>query len=133
MSYGIPHRVRAAYRLDVPAAAGFALSSLGAWLLVVGLRTHGWWGFVTSGWNFPFVFGWLIASAFLSLWALERADGAWKVLAGAGVAISAVGLLVMIVVALLRLLGEHPDLFGSDSKRRRQPNRRKQTHRRHYR
>ena len=112
--------------------AGFALSSLGAWLLVVGLRTHGWWGFVTSGWGFPLVFGWLIASALLSLWALERAEGAWMVLAGAGAAISVVGLLVVIVLALLRLLAEHPDLFSNDSKQGRQPKRSKRTYRRNY-
>ena len=101
-------------------------------MLVVGLKVYGWWGFVTSGWDFPLVFGWLIASALLSLWAFERTDGAWKVLAGAGVAISVVGLLVMIVLALLRLLAEHPDLFSNDSKQGRQQKRSRRTYRRNY-
>ena len=83
-------------QVDVPAAAGFATSSVGFAALVVELAVRGWWGFATSGWELLVVLGWLGASGWLSWWAFTWTEGGWKVLAFFGV-VRRFALIVLVV------------------------------------
>lgn len=88
-------------------------------MLAIEVKVRGWWGLATSTVDLIVVLGLLALSAWLSVWAFERADGWWRVLAFAGVVISLVAVAILFVLAALRLLVEFPGALSDDSNRRR--------------
>ena len=134
MAYSIEQPLPAARHIDVPAAAGFSMASMGFTALVVELTVRGWLGFATSGVEFLIVLGWLALSGWLSWWAFTWAEGGWKVLAFFGVVLSVVAVLIIVAVFVLRVLVENPDLMDGKSKRHksRRSGGRRGRRRRHY-
>ena len=105
--------------VDIPAAAGFSLACAGAGTLAIEVKVRGWWGFVTSTTDLFIVLGLLVLSTLLSVWAFERAEGWWRVLAFAGAAVSLLAVAALVVLAALRLLVEFPGVLSEDSNRQR--------------
>ena len=116
--------MQAMKRLDGLAVTGCALASVGAGALFLEIKNRGLWGFITSWVDLVVVCGLFLLAAGLSWWALQRAEGWSKLLAGIGVTIS-VGALVAIVVSILvRFALANPDVFSNNSKSRRNRRRR---------
>ena len=105
--------------VDIPAVAGFSLACAGAGTLAIEVKIRGWWGFVTSTTDLFIVLGLLVLSTLLSVWAFERAEGWWRVLAFAGAAVSLLAVAALVVLAALRLLVEFPGVLSEDSNRQR--------------
>ena len=118
--------------IDGLAIAGVALSSVGAGALILEIAARGLRGFVTSRVDLIVVLGLLIIAAGTSWWALDRADGWWKVLAGTGLAISALALVLAAVLLLVRFALDCPDVFRSDSRSRHHGRGRRRRSRRKY-
>ena len=105
--------------LDIAAVAGFAMACAGTGALAIEVKVRGWWGFATSTADLIAVFGCLVLSTLLSVWAFERADGWWRALALAGVVVSMLAVASLAILAGLRLLIEFPGALSDDSNRRR--------------
>ena len=113
---------------EILAVAGFLLACGGAGMLAIEVKVRGWWGFITSTTDLLVVLGLLVLSTLLSVWAFQRAEGWWRVLAFTGIIISMVAVAVLAILAALRLLVEFPGAFSADSnrqRRRRSGNRRR--------
>ena len=130
MAYSVEQPLPEARYVDIPAVAGFAMSSVGFAALVVELAVRGWWGFATSGVELLIILGWLGAAGGLSWWAFTWAEGGWKVLVFFGVVLSVVAVVIVVAVFVLRVLAENPDLLDGNSKRRKSTRRRRRQRRR---
>lgn len=129
MSYRIEHPLPAWRRIDFPSVAGFVSASAGLTAVIVEVNVRGWWGFATAWVDLLVILGWLGLSGWLSWWAFEGAEGWWRALALVGVVVSVVAGLVVLVLLVLRLVVEYPDLLDDDSKKKRKGgrNRRRRT------
>lgn len=116
--------------IDGLAITGVALSLVGTGALLLEIQARGLRGFATSHVDFGVVFGLLVLAAATSWWAFDRADGWWRFLAGTGVVISALALLVPVVLLLVWLVLEVPDAFNDKSKSRQNRRRRRRRSRR---
>ena len=117
-------------RLDGLAVTGVALASVGAGALFLEIKNRGLWGFMTSWVDLAAVFGLFLLAAGLSWWALQRAEGWSKLLAGIGVTISVGALVAIIVSILVRFALANPDAFSNNSRSRRNRRRRGRNSRR---
>jgi MFS family permease len=111
--------------LDSLVIAGVALSAVGSGALLLEIKARGLRGFVTSYVDLGVVSGLLVLAAATSWWAFDRADGWWRLLAGTGVVISALALLVPVVLLLVQAALESPDVFNDKSRSRRKRTRRR--------
>ena len=104
-------------------------ASAGFVALIVALNVRGWWGLATSWMDMVALIVWLSLSAWLSSWAFENAEGWWHVPALLGVVVSVIGVAFLLVLAVMWLASEHPDILTDDSKqkRTRSSNRRRRT------
>lgn len=119
MSYGIEQPVPAWRRIDIPSVAGFSMASAGLIALIVEVNTRGWWGLATSWVDMLVLVVWLSLSAWLSGWAFENAEGWWHVPPFLGVIMSVIGVAFLLVLAVMWLVSEHPDILADDSKQKR--------------
>ena len=95
-------------------------ASAGFVALVVEVNVRGWWGLATSWVDMCGLVVWLGLSGWLSGWAFENAEGWWHVPSFLGVVISVVGVAFLLVLAVLWLISENPDILDDDSKQKRQ-------------
>ena len=129
MSYRIGQPLSAWHRIDIPSLAGFMSASAGLVALIVEVNVRGWWGLATSWMDMVALIVWLSLCAWLSSWAFENAEGWWHVPSFLGVVVSVVGVAFLLVLAVMWLVSEHPDILTDDSKqkRKRSRNRRRRT------
>ena len=118
MEYGIEQPIPAWRRIDIPSVAGLAMAVAGAVAVVVEVNSRGWWGFATSWIDLSVVAVWLGLAGWLSGWAFENAEGWWHVPSFLGVVVSVIGVAVLVVLAVLWMVSEHPDILTDDSKQR---------------
>ena len=94
------------------------MALLGAAAVVVEVSLRGWWGFATSWIDLSAIAAWLSLAEWLSGWAFERADGWWHVPSFLGAAVSVIGVAFLLVLAVMWLISEHPDILTDDSKQK---------------
>ena len=72
---------------------------------------------------------WLGLAGWLSGWAFENAEGWWHVPSFLGAVVSVIGVAFLLVLALMWLVSEHPDILTDDSRQKRKGsrNRRRRT------
>ena len=119
MSYRIEQPLPAWQRIDYPSVAGFAMASAGLIALIVEVNVRGWWGFATSWVDMLAILGWLGLSGWLSWWAFEGSQGWWRALALLGVVVSGIGVALLLILAVIWFVSEHPDILTDDSKKKR--------------
>ena len=119
MAYHYDHPLPAARHIDFPSVAGFAMAALGAGTLVVEVNARGWWVFATSGVHLTVVMVWLTLAGLLSGWAFQRGEGWWQALALLGVVVSGIGVALLLILAVIWFVSEHPDILTDDSKKKR--------------
>ena len=129
MSYRIEQPLPAWRRIDYPSVAGFAMAAAGATAVVVEVNARGWWGFATSWIDLSVLAVWLGLAGWLSGWAFENAEGWWHVPSFLGAVVSVIGVALLLVLAVMSLVSEHPDILTDDSKQKRKGsrNRRRRT------
>ena len=129
MSYHIEQPHPAWRRIDFASVTGLAMAAAGAAAVVVEVNTRGWWGFATSWIDLSVLAVWLGLAGWLSGWAFENAEGWWHVPAFLGAVVSVVGVALLLVLAVMWLVSEHPDILIDDSKQKRKGsrNRRRRT------
>ena len=105
------------------------MASAGLVALIVEVNVRGWWGFATSWADMLVLVVWLSLSTWLSGWAYENAEGWWHVPSFLGVVVSVIGVALLLVLAVMSLVSEHPDILTDDSKQKRKGsrNRRRRT------
>lgn len=130
MSYRIEQPLPAWRRIDVPSAAGFLMASAGLIALVVEVNVRGWWGFATSWIDLSAIAVWLGLAGWLSGWAFQNAEGWWHIPSFLGIVISMIGVAMVVVLAVLWLVSEHPDILTDDSKQKRRGRRSRRRRRR---
>ena len=123
MSYRIEQPLPAWWRIDIPSVAGFSMASAGLIALIVEVNVRGWWGLATSWVDLIVLIVWLSLSGWLSAWAFENAEGWWHVLSFLGAVVSVIGLAILLVLAVVGLVSEHPDILINDSKQKRKGSR----------
>ena len=119
MSYRIEQPLPAWRRIDFPSVAGFAMASAGLVALIVEVNVRGWWGFATSWVDMLAILGLLGLSGWLSWWAFEGSQGWWRALALLGVVVSGIGVALLLILAVIWFVSEHPDILTDDSKKKR--------------
>ena len=62
---------------------------------------------------------WLSLSVWLSGWAFENAEGWWHVPSFLGVVVSMIGVALLLILAVIWFVSEHPDILTDDSKKKR--------------
>ena len=128
MSYRIEQPLPAWRCVDIASLAGFMSASAGLVALIVEVNVRGWWGLATSWVDMVALIVWLSLSAWLSSWAFENAEGWWHVPSLLGVVVSVIGVASLLVLAVMWLVSEHPDILTDDSKQKRKgTSRRRQT------
>ena len=105
------------------------MASAGLIALIVEVNVRGWWGLATSWVDMLALVVWLSLSVWLSGWALQNAEGWWHVPSFLGVVVSMIGVAFLLVLALMSVVSEHPDILTDDSKQKRKGsrNRRRRT------
>ena len=126
MSYHIEQPQPAWRRIDFASVTGLAMAAAGAAAVVVEVNTRGWWGFATSWIDLSVLAVWLGLAGWLSGWAFENAEGWWHVPAFLGAVVSVVGVALLLVLAVMWLVSEHPDILTDDSKQKRKGSRNRQ-------
>ena len=119
MSYRIEQPLPAWRHIDIPSVAGFVMAVAGAAAVVVEVNARGWWGFATSWIDLSAVAVWLGLAAWLSGWAFENAEGWWHVPSFLGVVVSVIGVALLLILAVIWFVSEHPDILADDSKQKR--------------
>ena len=129
MSYRIEQPQPAWRRIDFASVTGFAMAAAGAAAVVVEVNARGWWGFATSWIDLSVLAVWLGLAGWLSGWAFENAEGWWHVPSFLGAVVSVIGVALLLVLAVMSLVSEHPDILTDDSKQKRKGsrNRRRRT------
>ena len=129
MSYRIEQLLPAWRRIDFASVTGLAMAAAGAAAVVVEVNARGWWGFATSWIDLSVIVVWLSLSGWLSGWAFENAEGWWHVPSFLGAVVSVIGVALLLVLAVIWLVSEHPDILTDDSKQKRKGsrNRRRRT------
>ena len=127
MSFSIEQPLSVWRRIDIPSVAGFMSASAGFVALIVAVNIRGMWGLATSSVDMLILVVWLSLSAWLSVWAFENAEGWWRVPAFFGAVVSVVGVAFLVVLAVMSLVSEHPDILTDDYKRKGRSNRRRRT------
>ena len=129
MSYRIEQPLPAWRHIDFASVAGLLMASAGLVALIVEVNIRGWWGLATSWVDMLALVVWLSLSVWLSGWALQNAEGWWHVPSFLGVVVSVIGVAFLLVLALMSLVSEHPDVLIDDSKQKRKGsrNRRRRT------
>ena len=129
MSYRIEQPLPAWQRIDFASVAGLLMASAGLVALIVEVNVRGWWGLATSWVDMLALVVWLSLSVWLSGWALQNAEGWWHVPSFLGVVVSVIGVAFLLVLALMSVVSEHPDILTDDSKQKRKGsrNRRRRT------
>ena len=119
MSYSTEQPRPAWRRIDFPSMAGFVSATAGLVALIVEVNIRGWWGLTTSWMDMVVLAVWLGLSGCLSGWAFENAQGWWRVPAFLGAVMSVIGVAILLVLAVVWLVSEHPDILTDDSKQKR--------------
>ena len=119
MSYRIEQPLPAWQRIDYPSVAGFAMAAAGLIALIVEVNVRGWWGLATSWVDMLVLVVWLSLSGGLSGWAFENAEGWWLVPSFLGVVVSVIGVALLLILAVIWFVSEHPDILTDDSKKKR--------------
>ena len=119
MSYRIEQPLPAWQRIDYLSVAGFAMASAGLIALIVEVNVRGWWGLATSWVDMLVLVVWLSLSVWLSGWALQNAEGWWHVPSFLGVVVSVIGVALLLILAVIWFVSEHPDILTDDSKQKR--------------
>lgn len=125
MSYPIEQPLPAWRRIDFASVIGLAMAAAGAAAVVVEVNTRGWWGLATSWIDLSVLAVWLGLAGWLSGWAFENAEGWWHVPSFLGAVVSVVGVALLLVLAVMWLVSEHPDILTEDSKQKRKGSRNK--------
>ena len=112
-------------RIDIPSVAGFVSASAGLTAVIVEVNVRGWWGLATSWVDLLVLVAWLSVSGWLSGWAFDNAEGWWHVPAFLGAVMSVIGVAFLLVLAVIWLVSEHPDILTGDSKQKRKGSRNK--------
>ena len=99
------------------------MAAAGAAAVVVEVNARGWWGFATSWIDLSVLAVWLGLAGWLSGWALQNAEGWWHVPSFLGVVVSVIGVAFLLVLALMSVVSEHPDILTDDSKQKRKGSR----------
>ena len=99
------------------------MASAGLIALIVEVNVRGWWGLATSGVELIVLMVWLSLSGVVSGWALHRSEDWWQAVALLGVLVSVVGVALLLILAVLWLVSEHPDILADDSKKKRRRSR----------
>lgn len=123
MSYRIEQPLPAWRHIDFASVAGFAMASAGLIALIVEVNVRGWWGFATSWVDMLVLVVWLSLSGGLSGWAFENAEGWWHVPSFLGVVVSVIGVALLLILAVMWFVSEHPDILTDDSKQKRNSSR----------
>ena len=126
MSYRIEQPLPAWRRIDYPSVAGFAMASAGLIALIVEVNVRGWWGLATSWADMLVLVVWLSLSGWLSGWAFKNAEGWWLVPSFLGAVVSVIGVAFLLVLAVMWLVSEHPDILTDDSEQKRKGSRNRQ-------
>ena len=119
MSYRIEQPLPAWRRIDFASVAGFAMASAGLVALIVEVNVRGWWGLATSWVDMLALVVWLSLSVWLSGWALQNAEGWWHVPSFLGVVVSLIGVALLLILAVIWFVSEHPDILTDHSKKKR--------------
>ena len=129
MSYRIEQPLPAWRRIDFASVTGFAMAAAGLIALIVEVNVRGWWGLATSWADMLVLVVWLSLSTWLSGWAFENAEGWWHVPSFLGVVVSGIGVALLLILAVIWFVSEHPDILTDDSKQKRKGsrNRRRRT------
>ena len=123
MSYFVEQPRAAGRHFDVFSVAGFLTATAGLIALIVDVNVRGWWGLATSWVHMLVLVVWLGLAGWLSIWALDNTEGLWRLPSFLGVVVSVIGLLVLLALAVISLVSEHPDILADDSKQKRKRNR----------
>ena len=99
------------------------MASAGLIALIVEVNVRGWWGLATSWADMLVLVVWLSLSGWLSGWAFQNAEGWWHVPSFLGVVVSVIGVALLLVLAVMSLVSEHPDILIDDSKQKRKGSR----------
>lgn len=126
MSYRIEQPLPAWRRIDIPSVAGCSMASAGLIALIVEVNVRGWWGLATSWVDMLVLVVWLSVAGWLSAWAFENAEGWWHAPSFFGAVVSVIGVAFLLVLAVIWLVSEHPDILIEDSKQKRKGVRNKQ-------
>ncbi len=116
-------------RIDFASVTGFLSATAGLIALIVEINVRGWWGLAISWVDMLVLVVWLSLTGWLSSWAFDNAEGWWHIPSFLGAAASVIGLAFLLVLAVMWLVSEHPDILNDDSKQKRngQRNRRRRT------
>ena len=125
MSYRIEQPLPAWRRIDVPSLAGFLAASAGLIALVVEVRGRGSWRFATSWVDVLVLITWLGLSGVLFGWAVENVEGWWRVPSLLGVVVSVIGVALLLVLAVVWFVSQHPEILTDNSKQKRKGRRRR--------
>ena len=110
-------------RIEFASVAGFVTAAAGLIALIVEVNVRGWWGLATSWVDMLVLVVWLGLAGLLSSWAFNNAEGWWRLPSFLGAVASVIGLAFLLVLAVMWLVSEHPDILTDDSKQKRMRNR----------
>ena len=105
------------------------MAATGLIMLIVEVNVRGWWGLATSGVDLIILMVWLSLSGVASGWAFYRSEGWWQAVALLGVLVSVVGMALLLILAVLWLVSEYPDILDDDSKKKQGRKRRRRKRR----
>ena len=126
MSYQEEHPLHGWRRIDIPSVAGFVSAAAGLTAVIVEVNVRGWWGLATSWVDMLVLVVWLSLSGWLSAWAFENAEGWWHVPSFLGAVMSVIGVAFLLVLAVMWIVSEHPDILTENSKQKRKGSKNKQ-------
>ena len=92
------------------------MAAAGAAAVAIEVNARGWWGFATSWIDLSVLAVWLGLAGWLSGWAFKNAEGWWHVPSFLGAFVSVIGVALLLLLAVMWLVSEHPDTLIDDSK-----------------